>query len=283
MSNRIISEFKTSKEDLDLIESVKEKNFTAAFELLKKIENEYTKNNNPIYVITSESLTGGIIMSSLVDIPFVGWSKYGCLGVYDTDAKRVFNSVKVGNVYTHECAKQMAIGALNNSNASLAISVTGNAMPYPDNLFSLGEVFIGIAGYTKRNGKDVIIYRTYCINNCISKEIVGKQISSRCKSWISEHSEDKYPDRKNTASISIMIRNYTSYKALSKALDFIKENKLIVPEFVKKRRIKNQKLDKNQNHEYIPKSKYPGIEILDISPNDRKKGKKLNQSFMTSY
>ena len=55
----------------------------------------------------------------------MGWCKYGCFGVYDTDAKRVFNSVKVDDVYTHTCAKEMAVGLLKNSNATLAISVTG--------------------------------------------------------------------------------------------------------------------------------------------------------------
>jgi nicotinamide mononucleotide (NMN) deamidase PncC len=74
-------------------------------------------------ITTAESLTAGLIMATLVDIPIGGLHKYGCFGVYDTDAKRVFLGVKVKDVYTHLCASQMSIGVLQNSNASIAIAV----------------------------------------------------------------------------------------------------------------------------------------------------------------
>ena len=51
-------------------------------------------------IATSESLTAGMIMSTLVDIPWAGYLKYGGFAVYDTDAKRVFNGVTVDDVYT---------------------------------------------------------------------------------------------------------------------------------------------------------------------------------------
>ena len=84
-------------------------------------------------------------MSTIVDIPWCGWAKYGYTGVYDTDAKRVFNGVGVDDVYTQRCAKEMAVGLLKNSNATIALAVTGNAMPDPDKVQKLGEVFIGVA------------------------------------------------------------------------------------------------------------------------------------------
>jgi len=101
------------------------------YDLLKFID-EYNKKlskDKYLQIATSESLTCGLIMSTLVDIPYLGYIKYGGFGVYDTDAKRVFNNVSVDNVYTHKCAYQMAVGVLKNSNATIAIAVTGNAMP----------------------------------------------------------------------------------------------------------------------------------------------------------
>ena len=72
-----------------------------------------------LQVAIAESLTGGGIFSTLVDVPFAGACKYGCFGVYDTDAKRVFLGVTEPDVYTLNCASQMAIGILRNSNATL--------------------------------------------------------------------------------------------------------------------------------------------------------------------
>ena len=97
------------------------------YELLQLINSQAIwadKKSNPndvdryLQIATSESLTGGLLMSTLVDIPWGGFMKYGAFGVYDTDAKRVFNNVRVDNVYTHKCASEMAIGILKNSNDS---------------------------------------------------------------------------------------------------------------------------------------------------------------------
>jgi hypothetical protein len=57
----------------------------------------------------------------------------------------------------------MAEGILKNSNATIGIAVTGNAMPYPENKEMLGEVFIGVATYLNDN---TIICETYPINMC---------------------------------------------------------------------------------------------------------------------
>lgn len=84
-------------------------------------------------VVTAESLTGGLIFSTLANIPYGGGHKYGAFSVYDTDAKRIFLGVKAPDVYTRQCAAEMAAGALRHSNASMAIAVTGNAMPDQSN------------------------------------------------------------------------------------------------------------------------------------------------------
>ena len=64
----------------------------------------------------------------------------------------------------------MAIGALKNSNASIAISITGNAMPNqtnPDDMKKLGEVFIGVAGYKlDSKGNPIIHVETKALNMC---------------------------------------------------------------------------------------------------------------------
>lgn len=120
-----------------------------------------------------------MIFSTLVDIPLSGSSKYGCFGVYDTDAKRIFLGVTEPNVYTHRCVKQMAAGALLNSNASIAIAVSGNAMPdqtKPEMVDKLGEVFIGIAGYT---GENKIKVSTKVYNFCGTQ---GNELDT-CRLW----------------------------------------------------------------------------------------------------
>lgn len=113
-------------------------------------------------IVTAESLTAGMIMSTLVDIPELGFKKYGCFGVYSTSAKERFLGVEVHKeswknikqvdaVYTHRCAAQMAIGALINSTASFAISTTGQAMPMSMKESTLGKVHIGFAVYVDKN------------------------------------------------------------------------------------------------------------------------------------
>ena len=128
-------------------------------ELLKFINTR----NPDLQIATAESLTAGLIFSTLVDIPWGGFMKYGCFGVYDTNAKRVFLDVTIDNVYSIDCAKEMALGVLNNSNASLSIAVTGNAMPLKDHANMLGEVYFAIAGYTSENE---IVYITQVANIC---------------------------------------------------------------------------------------------------------------------
>jgi PncC family amidohydrolase len=121
--------------------------------LLNKQNQNKWRNNSYVghQVATAESLTAGLITSTLVDIPFGGYLKYGCFGVYDTDAKRTFIGVKNEDVYTHKCAKEMAIGTLKNSNATISIAVSGNAMPLNEDYKRLSETFISIAGYKDDN------------------------------------------------------------------------------------------------------------------------------------
>jgi len=95
-------------------------------------------------VVTAESLTAGMIVKMLVDVPGNGGSVYGGFAVYDTDAKRQMLGVKTEGVYSHKTAYQMAEGALMNSRAAVSIAVTGNAMVTRTDLSHMGQVFFGI-------------------------------------------------------------------------------------------------------------------------------------------
>ncbi len=147
----------------------------AAYDLLVRLSKFKSDNrhnsDNTHKIATAESLTAGLIFSTLVDIPFGGSYKYGGFDVYDSDAKRIMLGVKVDNVYSHLCVKEMAIGILRNTNASLAIAVSGNAMATPEHKERIGEVFIGIAGY---DTNDKIIVQTNVYNFCEdAKETCG--------------------------------------------------------------------------------------------------------------
>lgn len=252
--------------DLLALNKVKKKAHKAAFELLSKLDMLVNKNDekkwkNVHTICTSESLTAGMILSNLVDIPWGGIHKYGGFGVYDTDAKRVFNKVAVDNVYTHRCAKEMAIGVLNNSNATVAISVTGNAMPDPKNIDQLGEVFIGVAGYINEGNATKIIYNTMMMNACAVDKDTLPEFRKTCKAWHKTLTKGVYNKRSQTALISQEIRYYTTCKALEFCLQFVTDNILVVPDFVDDRKYRNSTTDHKSLHTNIPDNKYK--EILD--------------------
>ena len=238
-------EFLISENDTRLIKIVKNLAYKSAYELLKVI-NKKEKNNKSLQICTSESLTAGLIMATLVDIPWMGYAKYGCFGVYQTDAKRVFNGVKVSDVYTHKCASEMAIGILKNSNATIGIAVTGNAMQANSDVDKLGEVFISISGY--KNNK--MIYITKVINACVE----DPQINGKCSTW---HKiikiQNKFNKRNDTATINNLLRNYTTHSALKLCAQFIEKFDPEVPDFV------TQRINTNLNTELIPANKYKSL------------------------
>lgn len=112
----------------------------AAQEFLQNLKERH------LNVATAESLTCGMIVSSLVNVPFYGRYVYGGFATYDSDAKRKFLGVRVGDVYTRECALEMAAGTLMHSRALVSVAVTGEAGPVPkENLASLGVVDVAIS------------------------------------------------------------------------------------------------------------------------------------------
>merc|ERR1711934_195884 len=247
-----LEELKSPEEDRKLIRQMEDKVLESGYELLKTVTEKYDNERIYLQIATSEPLTAGLIMSSLVKLPIAGWFKYGCFGVYDTDAKRVYNSVTVDDVYTHMCAKEMAIGMLKNSTATFAIAVTGNAMPYFDDLTKLGEVFIGIASYGKDND---IVYATKAINSCLDTK--NDSFTKKCHSWLeAQPTKGSFARRCDTATISLIIRNYTAYMAMKLSVDFINNNELGTPSFIEDRKKQNN-MKTDCFHRNIPPAKYP--------------------------
>jgi nicotinamide-nucleotide amidase len=242
------------KEAYSTLNKVEDMAHRAAYELLVEL-NSRAKSDKWLQICTSESLTAGMIMATLVDIPWGGYLKYGAFAVYDTDAKRVFNKVSVDDVYTHRCAKEMAVGILKNSNATLAIAVTGNAMPLNEHVDMLGEVFIGIASYKKKpTGDYKIIYDTYSINAC-DNDIFDFQ--ETCEKWHDTIAKNaKYNPRDRTALVSREIRNYTTYMALTLCKEFVQKNDPDVPDFVFNRKKMNEVKDADDTHIFIPENKF---------------------------
>jgi nicotinamide mononucleotide (NMN) deamidase PncC len=247
--------------DSEIIKNIKYNATLKGYELLKLINSKAVwanKKDNPddldryLQIATSESLTCGLIMATLVDIPWGGFMKYGGFGVYDTDAKRVFNNVKVDDVYTHKCAAEMAIGVLKNSNATIAIAVTGNAMPLNEHVDMLGEVFISIAGYDMNNN---IIFITKSINACIDTDIDNMQ--NICKKWYDTIKfRNRFNSRNDTASLSQEIRYYTVMKAYELCIEFIQRFEPCVPLDILKSKLRNDVKDVNNMHINIPINKY---------------------------
>jgi len=234
----------------DVLNDARIKAHRAAYKLIKELSSNADWSTNTYHqIVTAESLTAGLILSTIVDVPFGGAFKYGCFGVYDTDAKRTYLGVKVENLYTHRCAREMAEGALKNSNASIAIAVSGNAMPNQgvdsfDEIAKLGEVFIGVAGY---KDDKTILCETSVYNFCIDHS----NAFNLCKLWhdtvVDKSKAAKFSDVKaniknltsgfndyiTTSFVSNYIRNKTAEIALKKAFNFVKKNKLAIPSFLK--------------------------------------------------
>jgi nicotinamide-nucleotide amidase len=103
-------------------------------------------------IVTAESCTAGLIAAVLTHIPRVGECFQGAFVAYSKEQKVAALGVdeallrEKGSV-NPETAEQMAMGALKNSPASLALAVTGVLGPDPDEDGNPpGLVYIAICG-----------------------------------------------------------------------------------------------------------------------------------------
>ncbi|WP_299637246.1 CinA family protein [uncultured Ruegeria sp.] len=103
-----------------------------------------------VMIATAESCTGGMVAAALTDIP--GSSAVVDRGfvTYTNEAKQDMLGVQAETLNAHgavseEVAREMAEGALRNSQAQLAVSITGIAGPGGSEFKPEGRVCFGLA------------------------------------------------------------------------------------------------------------------------------------------
>ena len=117
-----------------------------------------------LHVVTAESCTGGLVAGALTEIP--GSSDVVDRGfvTYSDEAKREMLGVPMATLKRHgavsaQTAKAMAVGALKNSRADLAVSITGIAGPGGGSKQKpVGLVYFAVAS---RDGRRVARKRLY--------------------------------------------------------------------------------------------------------------------------
>lgn len=115
-------------------------------------------------VSTAESMTGGLIASSIVDVPGASSVLYEGVVTYSISSKckRLDinpHFVDEYGVISQQVAQAMAVG-LRKNGSNIAVSITGNAGPTSEDGQPVGLCYIGIA--TERN---VAVYRNVFLGN----------------------------------------------------------------------------------------------------------------------
>ncbi len=110
---------------------------------------DHAKARN-IMIATAESCTGGMVIAALTDVP--GSSAVVDRGfvTYTNEAKQEMLGVRAETLgafgaVSEEVAREMAEGALRNSHAHLAVSITGIAGPGGSEFKPEGRVCFGLA------------------------------------------------------------------------------------------------------------------------------------------
>ncbi|WP_377187364.1 CinA family protein [Ruegeria meonggei] len=103
-----------------------------------------------VMIATAESCTGGMVAAALTDIPGSSAVVERGFVTYTNTAKQQMLGVLAETLDTHgavseEVAREMAQGALRNSGAQLAVSVTGIAGPGGSEFKPEGRVCFGLA------------------------------------------------------------------------------------------------------------------------------------------
>lgn len=131
-------------------------------ELVKLVSKKLAETNN--ILVTAESCTGGMIAAAITDLS-------GSSSIFDRGFVTYSNEAKIDSLgvkaetlkkygaVSEQTAKEMAQGALNNSNATIAISVTGIAGPTGGSDGKpIGLVYIGIC---KNGGEPIALKNNF--------------------------------------------------------------------------------------------------------------------------
>lgn len=99
---------------------------------------------------TCESLTGGLICATLVDVPGASAVVRGGLITYQTDTKPLLADVDAAliaekGVVSEEVARAMAEGVRRKLGVDIAVSATGMASPGSEEDPPAGTVFVGVS------------------------------------------------------------------------------------------------------------------------------------------
>jgi nicotinamide-nucleotide amidase len=100
---------------------------------------------------TAESLTGGLVASTLVEIPGVSSVYRGGLVVYATDLKHALAGVPEKLLADRgpvdpDVARALAAGARERCRADWGVATTGVAGPEPQDGVPVGRVYVAVAG-----------------------------------------------------------------------------------------------------------------------------------------
>lgn len=128
-------------------------------ELLAKVS-QYLQDHE-LMMATAESCTAGLVVSELARVPGSGQAIDCGLAVYSPEAKNRYLGVSFELIEKHgltseETACAMAVGALNNNNANVAIANTGIAGPEPHDGIPAGTVCFA---WAFRHAGKVYLYR----------------------------------------------------------------------------------------------------------------------------
>lgn len=101
-------------------------------------------------IAAAESLTAGLFMAELADVPGISSSLKGGVVVYDEEAKKVQLDIPASlldefGVVSPECAAALARNVKRKFGSDIGVGLTGAAGPDPHDGKPLGTVYIGIA------------------------------------------------------------------------------------------------------------------------------------------
>lgn len=102
-------------------------------------------------VAVAESLTGGLLAATIVDVPGASRAFRGGLVVYASDLKHALAGVPMDLIHQRgavdpDVAAAMARGARERCRADWGLATTGVAGPDPQDAVAVGTVFVAVSG-----------------------------------------------------------------------------------------------------------------------------------------